>query len=225
MEEKQKKDKLKIFIFFFLLILGFLLVKYTPINQYANKDFLINSRTQLRELSGSLSFSISFVFLYALGVIMSFPGLILTLSGGIIFGTIKGTLLNAIGANIGAGLAFFIGRYLGRDFAEKLIRGKLKSIDDNLGENGFMAILRLRLIPLVPFNLLNYASGFSKISYKDYALGSLLGMIPGTFIYTFFADSILIDASKQKEAFLKLLLACVLLISLSFIPNLIKKFK
>ncbi|MEK7433756.1 MAG: TVP38/TMEM64 family protein, partial [Cyanobacteriota bacterium] len=223
MDKKKDNSKVKILFLFLILIIGFILVKYTPISEYANKDFLINSRTQLRALSETWYFPLAFILIYATGVIISFPGLILTLAGGIIFGTAKGTLVNVIASNLGASCAFFIARYLGRDFTEKLIKGKLKSIDENLGENGFIAVLRLRLIPLVPFNLLNYAVGFSKVKYKDYALGSFLGMIPGTFIYTFFADAILIDPAQQKEAFIKLITAVSLLIALSFLPNIIKK--
>lgn len=208
-----------------MMLVSFLIIKYTSLNQYTSKDFLVSSRIQLRTL-GELWYSpIIYVLAYSLGVIISFPGLILTLAGGIVFGTIKGTILNVLASNIGAGLSFFIGRYLGRDFAEKLIRGKLKSIDENLGENGLMAILRLRLIPLIPFNIFNYAAGFSKVSYKHYALGSFIGMLPATFIYTFLADSILIDTSKQKEAFIKLIIAVSLLILLSFVPNVIEKFR
>ncbi len=223
-DKKDNKAVIKIASFFAILIIFALIIKFTPISEYANKDFLIKSRENLRALSQNWWFSILFVLIYVIGVVVSFSGLILTMAGGIIFGTFKGTLLNVIGSNIGASIAFFIGRYLGRDIVDKLVKGKMKGIDDSIEENGFMAILRLRLIPLVPFNMLNYASGFSKIKYKDYALGSMIGMLPGTFIYTFFSDAILIDPAKQKEAFTKLLLSALLLISLSFVPNIIKKF-
>ncbi len=218
----KNKAGTKIIIFVLIFIVFFILVKFTPISQYANLETLKNSKENLRTLSENWWFPLVYIAIYVIGVIVSFSGLILTVSGGLIFGTVKGTILNVIASNIGANLAFLIGRYLGRDFVDKLAKGKLKSIDDKIGKNGFMTILRLRLIPVVPFNLLNYASGFSKVKYRDYAIGSLIGMFPGTFIYTFFADAILIDPAKQKEAFLKLIISAILLISLSFIPNLFK---
>lgn len=222
-KKESKGASAKLFIFVAIIIGFFILVKYTPISQYANLDTLKNSRDELQGLASNWWFPILFVALYVFGVIISFSGLVLTAAGGIIFGTVKGTILNVIASNIGASIAFFIGRYLGRDFVEKLVKGKLKSIDEKIGESGFLTILRLRLIPVVPFNMLNYASGFSKVKYKDYALGSLIGMFPGTFIYTFFSDAILIDPTKKAEAFTKLLIAAALLISVSFLPNLLKK--
>lgn len=224
-EVTKKQGSKKIIIFVFIFICFFVLVKYTPLSQYANLETLKSSKDNLRALSLNWWFPIVYVLIYVLGVVISFSGLILTVSGGLIFGTIKGTILNVIASNIGASIAFLIGRYLGRDFVEKLAKGKLKSIDDKIEQSGFLTILRLRLIPVVPFNLLNYASGFSKIKYRDYAIGSLIGMFPGTFIYTFFADAILIDPTKQKEAFLKLIIAASLLIATSFIPNLFKNKK
>ncbi len=225
-ETKPKKNPaLKLGIFIAIIIFFFVLVKYTPLSQYANIETLKNSREKLHELSSNWWFPLAFIALYVLGVVISFSGLILTAAGGIIFGTVKGTILNVIASNIGASLAFLIGRYLGRDIVEKLAKGKLKTIDDKIEQSGFLTILRLRLIPVVPFNMLNYASGFSKIKYKDYVLGSLIGMFPGTFIYTFFSDAILIDPSKKAEAFTKLLIAAGLLIALSFLPNLLKSKK
>lgn len=222
-KEMKKNPSIKIAIFVAIFVIFFIILKYTPLSQYANLDTLKNSKDYLREISSNWWFPLLFILIYVIGVIISFSGLILTVAGGLIFGTIKGTLINVIASNIGASIAFLIGRYLGRDFVEKLVKGKLKSIDDKIEENGFITILRLRLIPIVPFNLLNYASGFSKVKYREYVLGSVIGMFPGTFIYTFFADAILIDPTKQKEAFLKLIIAASLLIATSFIPNLFKK--
>lgn len=222
-KEMKKNPSIKILIFISIFIIFFIILKYTTLSQYANLATLKNSKDYLREISSNWWFPLLFILIYVIGVIISFSGLILTVAGGLIFGVIKGTLINVIASNIGASIAFLIGRYLGRDFVEKLVKGKLKSIDDKIEENGFITILRLRLIPIVPFNLLNYASGFSKVKYREYVLGSVIGMFPGTFIYTFFADAILIDPTKQKEAFLKLIIATSLLIATSFIPNLFKK--
>ena len=221
----RKKSLIKLLLFIFIIISFILIIKFTPVSEYANKDFLISSRGHLQLLSKNWWFSILFVLTYIAAVTFSFPALILSMAGGMIFGTFKGVLLNILGSNIGASLAFLMSRYLGREIIEKLLRGKLKLIDDSIEKNGFISILRLRLIPVVPFNLLNYASGFSKIKYKDYAFGTLIGMLPGTFIYTFFSDAILIDPNKQKEAFSKLIIAAFLLMTLSFVPNILKQIK
>lgn len=217
------KSKFKLIFFISLLVVFFVLVKYTPLSNYANLETLKNSRNYLRSLSENWWSPILFVFIYIIGVISSFSGLVLTIAGALIFGTIKGTILNIIGSNIGANCAFLIGRYLGRDFVQKILKEKIKSLDNDISQNGFLNVLRLRLIPIVPFNLLNYALGLTSVRYKDYTLATFVGMAPLTFIYTFFADSLLIDPNKRKEAFINILIATFLVVLASFIPNLIKK--
>ncbi len=126
-----------------------------------------------------------FIFIYAAGTIFLIPGTVLTFAGAILFGTAKGFLYNWIGAVIGATLCFMSAKYLGRDFVVSITRGKAKKLDTKIGEKGFMAVFIPRLIPVVPFNILNFGSGLTKISLKDYFLATALGIIPGTFIYTY----------------------------------------
>lgn len=122
---KPNQALLKLGMFIGILLLFFVLVKYTSLSEYANKETLINYREKLRSLSENWWFPLAFILAYVFGVVISFSGLILTTAGGIIFGTAKGTLLNVIAANIGAEfLAFLIGRYLGRDIVEKLAKRK-----------------------------------------------------------------------------------------------------
>lgn len=213
----------KVVYFGTLIFLFILLFRFTFLAEYITRENLINSRKYLQKLSENSWFPFAFVLFYACGVVVALPGTIMAIAGGVIFGTFKGVLLNVAASNIGANLSFLIARNLGRDFMEKILKGKFKIVDDKIGENGFLTILRLRLIPLVPFNFINYAAGFSKVSHRQFALGSLIGMLPGTIVYTFFSSAILIDPEKQKQAFLKLFLAILLLISISFLPKLIKK--
>ena len=132
-----------------------------------------------------------------------------------------------IASNLGATLAFFAARYLGRDFVKGFLKsGKLAQLDEQIGKSGFKTIFRLRLIPIVPFNGLNFGAGFSAVRYRDYLLASVIGMLPGTFIYTYFADALLkgVQGANQK-AFLNLTVAGILLILISFLPSIYKKIK
>jgi uncharacterized membrane protein YdjX (TVP38/TMEM64 family) len=94
-----------------------------------------------------------------------------------------------IAAMIGAVLAFLIGRYLGRDFAASLIGDRLKRFDDAIERNGFATVLYLRLV-YFPFTPMNFGMGLTKVRFRDYVAGTGLGIMVGTFIFTFFVGTI-----------------------------------
>jgi uncharacterized membrane protein YdjX (TVP38/TMEM64 family) len=134
---------------------------------------------------GSLG-AIAFVIIYILATVAFFPGSILTLGAGVVFGVIFGSFYVLIGATIGATAAFLVGRYLARGWVNKKIEGnsKFRAIDRAVGQEGFKIVLLTRLSPIFPFNLLNYAYGVTGVSLKDYLLASV-GMIPGTIMYVY----------------------------------------
>jgi len=167
---------------------------------------------------------LAFVAGYALATTFGFSGLVLTLTGGAVFGFWWGSLLNWLGANLGATLAFQLARRLGRDGLETVVGDRLAGIDRVTHQSGFAWLLRLRLSPIVPFNLLNFASGLTAIPWRTYAAATALGILPGTLVYTFFADAILAGSREATHAaFLKVLIAGVLLVLLSFAPTLAKR--
>jgi len=214
----------KFIIFILILVTAFVVFKFTPLKQYIEKDAILSF---LETLKGEWWGPLVFILIYAIGCVLALPGSILTLAGGAIFGTVNGTLFNVLASNLGATLAFFMARFLGRDFVAGLMKGgKLAKLDDSIEKNGFKTIFRLRLIPVFPFNGLNFGSGFSKVKYKDYLLGSVLGMLPGTFIYTYFGSSVLegVTGASQK-AFVNLAIASALLILISFLPTIVKKIR
>lgn len=126
---------------------------------------------------------LTFIALYIVLTLLMFPGGIVTAAGGILFGVTLGTVYAVVGASIGATLAFLAGRRLGRDEVEKIAGQRLGKLDRWLERNGFVAILYLRLIPVVPFNVLNYGAGVTGIQGRDYVLATAIGIVPGTFAY------------------------------------------
>lgn len=208
-----------------LIIIGgaFFAFRYTALSQYTQKEALLDLLCLLR---GHWWGPVCFILIYAVGCVVALPGLILTLCGGAIFGVAWGTLYNILAANIGATLAFITARYFGRDFVSQFMKGKIASLDEGVAKNGFRFMLTLRLIPIVPFNGLNLGAGLSKIGYRDYVFGTFLGMIPGAFIYTYFADALLGGVTGSgKSALINLVIASSLLILISFVPLLYKRFK
>ncbi len=129
---------------------------------------------------------IAFIILYVIITVAFLPASIVTLGAGVVFGVVQGSLYVFIGAMLGATAAFLVGRYLARDWVGRKIAGnaKFKSIDEAIGREGRKIIFLIRLSPAFPFNLLNYALGLTKVSLKDYVLGTT-GIIPGTIMYVY----------------------------------------
>jgi uncharacterized membrane protein YdjX (TVP38/TMEM64 family) len=223
-EPAKKRGAKKFFLLIGILALAFVLFRFTPLSSFTQKENLLAFLSSIREEWWGPTI---FVLIYGVGCVLALPGSLLTLAGGALFGTILGTFYNVIASNIGATLAFFMARFLGQEFVASLMKGgKLASFDEKIGENGFKIIFRLRLIPVVPFNGLNFGSGFSRIRYRDYLFGSMLGMLPATFIYTYFADALLTGATGASyKAMINLIIASILLITLSFVPAIYKKIQ
>jgi uncharacterized membrane protein YdjX (TVP38/TMEM64 family) len=129
---------------------------------------------------------IGFILLYNIATVLLIPGSILTLGSGVLFGIGWGSFYVFIAATLGATLAFLIGRYFARDWVNAKVQKmpKFQTIDQAIAREGLKIVFLLRLSPLFPFNLLNYALGITQVSLKDYVIGSL-GMIPGTILYVY----------------------------------------
>ncbi len=168
-----------------------------------------------------------FVALYATATALAIPGTILTLAGGAIFGFAWGTILNLAGANLGANAAFLIARALGRDGVATLMGrnpNALERLEQVATKHGFQGLLTLRLIPLVPFNVLNFGSGLLPIRWRSYALATLIGIVPGTAVYTLFADALLQGSQEARtDALIRVAIAGGLLLLLSFLPALLRR--
>lgn len=160
------------------------IARFTPLKEY----FAAEKLGLLLETAGPWA-PVAYIGAYAAGVCLFMPGTLLATVGAAIFGPYFGFLYVWVGAMIGAVLAFFIGRYLGRDFAASLIGDKLKKYDEAIERNGFATVLYLRLI-YFPFTPMNFGMGLTRVRFWDYFSGTALGIIVGTFIFTFFIGTI-----------------------------------
>ncbi|KAG9458812.1 hypothetical protein H6P81_003320 [Aristolochia fimbriata] len=126
-----------------------------------------------------------FVAVYAGLEILAIPAIPLTMSAGLLFGSVTGTIIVSISGTVAATVAFLIARYFARERILKLVEGNKKflAIDKAIGENGFKVVTLLRLSPLLPFSLGNYLYGLTSVKFVPYVLGSWLGMLPGTWAY------------------------------------------
>ncbi|KAJ8557795.1 hypothetical protein K7X08_004561 [Anisodus acutangulus] len=126
-----------------------------------------------------------FVAVYAGLEILAIPAIPLTMSAGLLFGSVTGTIIVSISGTVAASIAFLIARYFARERILKLVEGNKKflAIDKAIGENGFKVVTLLRLSPLLPFSLGNYLYGLTSVEFVPYVLGSWLGMLPGSWAY------------------------------------------
>ena len=135
----------------------------------------------------------AYMGLYVLASVLFIPGSPLTLAGGAIFGPVYGTLYTIVGATAGAFVAFTLSRYFKKHFVhvgQGKVATTLASYDARITSHGFVTVLFLRFVPLFPFNGLNFALGLTKVTLRDYFFGTLFGIIPGTFAYVYFGDSL-----------------------------------
>jgi uncharacterized membrane protein YdjX (TVP38/TMEM64 family) len=224
MESKRSSTAmlLKAVAFALFIITALILVRVTPVKQLLTADRL----GSLLHDAG-LWAPLAYVILYAVGVCLFVPGTVLTVLGAAIFGAYWGFLYVWFGAMAGASLAFVIGRYLGRDFAASLTGDRLKRYDDAIEENGFATVLYLRLL-YFPFTPMNFGMGLTKVRFWDYFFGTALGIIVGTFIFTFFVGTLgEVWASGRWEDLLtwKVFGSVALFVFSFFIPKIIKKFR
>lgn len=175
-----KKGFGKAAILLLFLVLAVIIFRYTPVNEWI-------APSRLRELVESFGVwsPLVFILIYAVGVCFFLPATLFTGLGALLFGTMYGFIYNEIAALLGASAAFFIGRYLGRDFAASLIGDRLQKYDDKIAANGFTTTLYLRLL-FFPFTPLNFGMGLTRVTFRDYFLGTLFGIIAGGFVMTFF---------------------------------------
>ena len=171
--------------------------------------------------------ALAYIGLFALLPAFFFPVAVLALAGGLLFGLWWGSLYTFLGAILNCTLMFLLARYVGRDKVEQLIQSKLSPVWQqrlsglNSG-HGFLLLIVLRLIPAVPYNLINYAFGLTAMSYRTYILASAIGIVPGTLAFINIGDKALDVTSPDfwiAIGLLGLLLAVTALLGKKLFPT------
>ena len=144
---------------------------------------------QLFEWIEALGFvgGLIFVVVYVMATILFVPGLILTVGAGFLFGLLWGTVVVSIASTIGALAAFILGRHIARDSIRHRVRNlpRFDAVYRAIGKEDFKIVFLTRLVPIFPFNLLNYAYGLTDVDWKRYTLASWIGMLPGTVAHVY----------------------------------------
>lgn len=166
-----------------------------------------------------------FMLVYVIGTVLFLPGSVLTLAGGALFGPVAGTFYNLTGATLGAILAFVIARYLAQEWVTRRAGGRLKALLDGVDAEGWRFVAFVRLVPLFPFNLLNYALGLTCIRLLHYVVATYVFMLPGALAYTYLGYVGREAATGGEGLVQKSLLALALLAVAAFLPRLVKRLR
>jgi uncharacterized membrane protein YdjX (TVP38/TMEM64 family)/rhodanese-related sulfurtransferase len=172
-----------------------------------------------------------FIGLYALATVLFLPGSVLTLAGGALFGPVWGTLYNLTGATVGAVLAFVIARYLASHWVRTRVEagastgGRVERLVKGVEAEGWRFVAFTRLVPLFPFNLLNYALGLTRIPLLHYALASFVFMLPGALAYTYLGHAGREAVAGEEGLIRNGLIAMALLAVVAFLPRLVARLR
>ncbi|MDO8840206.1 MAG: VTT domain-containing protein [Parvibaculum sp.] len=166
-----------------------------------------------------------YLALYTVGTVAFLPGALFALAGGALFGPVWGALLNLAGATIGATLAFLVARYLAGKWVARRTGGRLKRLIEGVEAEGWRFVAFVRLVPLFPFNLTNYALGLTRIGLLSYVATSFIAMAPGAIAYTWLGhagrEALAGDASAIRYG----LMALGLLAAIAFLPRLVRRLR
>jgi uncharacterized membrane protein YdjX (TVP38/TMEM64 family) len=190
-------------------------------------DDVVRAARAIASMGASPGAMVAFVGLYGVAVSLGVPGTLLTVLGGTAFGLWPGVPLSLAGATLGAALAFGIGRGLGREYVMRRFGGSATKLGP-LERPGaaFLTFFRLRLIPFLPFAAVNFAAGLTPAPIWPFLAGTLVGILPSTFGWTYFATVVGEgSAADREEAGIRLAIALGLLLLLSLLPNLVRRLR
>jgi uncharacterized membrane protein YdjX (TVP38/TMEM64 family) len=167
--------------------------------------------------------ALAFITIYALATIALLPGALLTLAGGALFGPVAGTFYNLTGATLGATGALLVSRYLAADWVRARLGHRSDQIITAVEREDWRFIVLVRLVPLIPFNLLNYALGLTRIRISRYILASYIAMLPGTLAYTYLGYAGRTALAGHADWIRNGLIALGLLACVAYLPRILRK--
>jgi len=166
-----------------------------------------------------------FIGAYAVATVAFLPGSVFTIAGGALFGPWLGTLVSLVGATVGATTAFFIARYLASDWVARRAGGRLKRLVDGVDREGWRFVAFTRLVPLFPFNLLNYALGLTRIPWPQYVVASVVCMAPGAVAYTWLGHAGAKAIAGGRGTLQAALIALALVATVAFLPRFVRRMR
>ena len=171
----------------------------------------------------AVTVAVIFFLLYSVLTAIGFPALPFTVAGGAIFGHVRGTLLSWTAATVGTMLGYLLARGVGRETARRWIAKR--KVGAALTEStSFLTLLRLRLVPVIPLSVVNFASGLARTRFGVYVAATAIGVLPATIVFTYFADSLMRGLQGARtHAYWDVAIASGVLMAMSLLPLLVKR--
>ena len=168
---------------------------------------------------------IGFVLLYTVATVAMIPGSIFDLIGGALFGPYFGSALDLLGGSLGAAAAFLVARYIARDWAESRAGPRLQSVMRHVDDEGWRFVAFVRLVPVFPYNIVNYVLGLTRIPFHHYVLATVVFMAPSTVAYTWIGHAGRQAIAGDTENIRYALIALGLIAAMLLLPRLIKRLR
>jgi uncharacterized membrane protein YdjX (TVP38/TMEM64 family) len=166
-----------------------------------------------------------FILLYAVTTVAALPGSVMSVFAGAVFGPVIGVVAVIFGATLGAGLAFLVARYFAREAVSSWLssKEKFRQLDDLTEKQGAIMVAVTRLVPLFPFNLLNYGFGLTKVPFWTYVGWSFLCMLPGTVLYVVGASAVTEALAEGRIPWVLVVVVAVILVIITFLAKAARK--
>jgi len=183
------------------------------------------TKTIERLQSGKDAVTVALIFFLAYSALtaIGFPALPFTVAGGAIFGHVRGTLLSWTAATVGTMLGYVLARGVGRETARRWIAKR--KVGAALTEStSFLTLLRLRLVPVIPLSVVNFAAGLARTRFGLYVVATAIGVLPATIVFTYFADSLMRGLQGARtHAYWDIAIASTVLMAMSLLPLVVKR--
>ena len=167
---------------------------------------------------------VGFVLLYGVATVAAIPGGIFDLVGGAVFGPLYGSIYDLLGGSLGAALAFLVARYVARDWLETRAGPRLQSVMRSVQDEGWRFVAFVRLVPIFPYNIVNYLLGLTRIPFHHYVLATVVFMAPSTVAYTLLGYASREAMAGDTHQIRYALIAFALIGILIFVPRSFKGF-
>ena len=189
-------------------------------------DGVFSAQTLQAKIAG-LGFwaPVGFVLLYGIATVAMVPGSIFDLAGGAMFGPYLGTVLDLAGGSLGAALAFLVGRYIARDWVESRAGPRTQGIMHSVDADGWRFVAFVRLVPIFPYNVMNYLLGLTRIPFHHYMIATVVFMAPSTVVYTYIGHASREAIAGDTDNLYYALLALGLLVAMIFLPHFYKRWR
>ena len=230
MRKRRGRNLLKFAAFLLLVAAVTYVMFFTPTGALfrtaEGRSALVKGLDTVVQSAGPLG-PVVFVLIYTLGILF-LPATPFTIAGAVIFGKFEGMLYNLAADSLGASISFYLGRYFLHGVARGFLETRMPWLDRKAAEEGFSVIFYLRIF-WFPFIVLNYAAGATRIRFRDYLLGTVLGLLPPVFIFTYFVGAMKeVLATYRRPADLMtfdLLFPVLLLVVSFFLPTVLKRLR